>query len=115
QTGPELVAKEVQPARFCLHLLDAQLDRLGETDDSGHIERAGAEAALVAPAVDLRGHVYRRRAAAHVEPSDALRAVDLMCRERREIDAEALQVERNLTDRLRGVRVEEDSPLAAEP
>ena len=56
---------------------DGQRQRLGEADDAGHVQRAAAQAALVAAALEER---QQRAAAPDVEPAGALRAVHLVRR-----------------------------------
>src|SRR5919204_308084 len=61
-----------------------------EPHDPGHVFGARAAAPLVFAAV-LHGHELR--AAADVETGHALRAVDLVARERQQIDVERLHVD----------------------
>ncbi len=71
--------------------------------------RAGAHAALVTAAVDLRRQQHARVAAPHVERPDALRGVHLVCADRRYVDLEVDDVERHFADHLHSVGVEEDA------
>ena len=85
--------------------------RAAEADDAGDVERARAHAALLTAAVELRRQAHARVAGAHVQRADALRAVDLVRREREQIDAHRLDVDRDLAGALRRVGVEEDALL----
>ena len=93
------------------HLLPAQLRGLAEADDARDVQRAGAHAALVAAAVDDRRQQHARIPAPHVERADALRPVHLVRAERRQVDLQLVDVERNLADRLHRVGVEQDALL----
>ena len=86
--------------------------RLAEADDERDRQRARAHPALVAAAVHLRDEAHARLAAPHVERADALRAVHLVRRDRREVDVHLLHVEVDLADALHRVRVEEHAALA---
>ena len=85
--------------------------RRGEADDAGHVERAAAPAFLLPAAGDLRLEPHDRIAPPHVERADALRAVNLVGREAHQIDAERVDVDRNLADGLRGVAVQQHAAL----
>ena len=61
------------------------LDRLAHARSARHVLRPRAKAALLAPAVDQRRDLD---ALAHPQRADALRAVELVRREREEIDTE---------------------------
>ncbi len=94
-----------------VHLRHRDFQRLGEADDAGHVERAAAEAAFVAAAVDDGRDLA---ILAHVERAGAFRAVHLVRGQRGHVDVERLRVERELADRLRGVGVERHAARAAE-
>src|SRR3989442_5750481 len=74
-----------------------------------HVLGARAPPPLVLAAVLDRDHAG---ALADVEAGDALRAVDLMARERQRVDPEGVDVERNLAKGLHGVDVERNPVLA---
>ena len=76
--------------------------------DVGHVLGPGAPAVLVPAAVDQR---IEPRARAHVECADPLRGVELVAGDRQQVDAERLDVERQLAHRLRGVCVDEHAAL----
>ena len=74
-------------------------------------KRARAHPSLVAAAVDQRGDPHARALAAHVEGADALGAVHQVRGARQEIDAHALDIDRDLAGSLGGVGVEDDPLL----
>jgi hypothetical protein len=76
-------------------------------------ERAGAEAALVAAAVDLRLYPHARLAA-HVERADALRPVHLVRGDRQQVGLELLHVDLYPAAALHRVAVEDDAVLLAD-
>jgi hypothetical protein len=110
--GAEPLAKGDERRALRLALLEHDLARLAEADDERHRQRARTHPALVAAAVHLRDEAHARLAAPHVEGADALGAVDLVRRERREVDVHLLDVELDLADALHRVRVEEHAALA---
>ena len=65
-------------------------------------------------AEDDRVEPHARVHRAHEERAHALRPAQLVRREGDEVEAERVDVERDLAERLDGVRVEEDAPLLAE-
>src|SRR5690349_2045670 len=79
-----------------------------EPDDSGDIFGAGAETALVMAAVQK---LLESRAAADVQSADAFWRVELVSREREQIDAEFFDVNGKLSGGLNGVGVEIDVVL----
>ena len=79
-----------------------------EADDAGHVLGAGAQAALVAAAVQ---DGLQARAALHVERADALGAVELVAGEAEHVDAELGDVDRQRPDGLHGVGVEQGALL----
>ena len=89
------------------------LEREAHADDLVRRERARAQAVLLAAAVDQRLEA-ERRLATHVQRADALRAVDLVRRERQQVDVHRLDDQRQLAGALRGVDVERDAALAAD-
>ena len=78
----------------------------GEADGAGDVLGAGAAVALLRAADDL---AEERRARPDVERADALRPVDLVRREREQVDAQAVDVEVERAGRLHGVGVEGDA------
>ena len=72
---------------------------------------SGAAAAFVLPAGEDRPHP---RAAPDPERAGAFRAVELVRRQRQQIDAERLDVDRDLAHRLHGVGVHERAVLVCD-
>ena len=79
-----------------------------QAGDRRHVLGAGAAVALVLAAGEDRLHP---RAALDPERARALRPVELVRRERQQIDAERAHVDRNLADRLHGVGVHQRAAL----
>src|SRR5207247_3851802 len=63
----EPLAQPEQTLRLVRHALAAEVARLSEADDARHVERPGAEAALVAAAVDDGRQPHARGLRTHVE------------------------------------------------
>ena len=80
------------------------------SDRQGYDLRAAAQASFLTRAVL---HRRKRRAAAHVQCADPLGGVTLVPGDRQEIDAELIDVHRELAERLRGVDVQRHFALAA--
>jgi hypothetical protein len=93
-----------------LGLVDAlearQLGGLAEADDQRHREGARAHAALVAAAVDDRVDAHPRLAA-HPQRADALGAVHLVRRQRRQVELHRKDVALDLAGRLHHVGVDQ--------
>ena len=106
---PEPVAQDRQPFGLRGHVARAHLDRLAETHDPRHVLGPGPAAALVLASVLNRHHLG---ALADVEARSALWTVDLVGGEREHVDAERLDVERQLAEGLDRVDVERDAVLA---
>ncbi len=87
---------------------------LAESDDPGDVERAGAHAALVTPAVHLGREAHARVLAANVQRADSFWTVDLVCGEAEQVDVVLFDVHRDLADRLGRVREEENLALVAQ-
>ena len=85
-----------------------------EADNSRNIQRARPHAALVAAAVNDRRQQDSRISPPNVERADSLRAVHLVRRQGSEIHVHVVHVERNLSGRLHGIRVEEHAALAGD-
>ena len=96
------------------HLVAAQPAGHAEADDARHVERAAAQAALVAAAVEHRLEADRRVAPADVQRADALGAVHLVGRQAHQVEAHRLDVERHLARGLGRVGVEQHAPPAAD-
>ncbi len=89
------------------------LRRLSEADDARNVQRAGPHAALVAAAVDDRRQLHARIAPADVQRADAFGPVNLVGRERSEIDVIVIDVNGNLARRLNRVRMEQHARVRA--
>src|SRR4029450_11931245 len=77
--------------------------------------RARTDAALVPATVEERRETDRRLAAADVERADALRRVDLVARDRDQIEVHRLDVDGDAAEALRRVGVEQDAAGARQP
>ena len=104
-------AEEAQ--RFVNHLGLGQSRRLAEPNAERRRQSARSHAPLLPAAVDQRRDP-RPRPPAHIERADALGSVNLVARDRHQIDVHRLDIERDLADRLRRVGVEENPARAAE-
>src|SRR5688500_10261959 len=87
QALEQAVAQRRQPRRLGGHLRPADRGGAAETDDPRDVERAGAEALLVAAAVDLAAERDLRLPAADEQRARTLRTVVLVPGERQEVDA----------------------------
>ena len=114
QPPAQPLAQREHPLRLGGALEPRELGRLAEPDDAGHVQRSGAEAALVPAAVHLRDEPHAGLAP-DVERAHALRPVHLVRGERGEIDVRLLDVERHLADALHRVAVEEHARGARHP
>ena len=82
----------------------AQLGGRAEPDDAGHVLGAGAAIALLPAA----GHERQQpHALAQPQRADAFRSVELVRRDRQQIDAQRLHVDRNLAGGLHRVGVKQ--------
>ena len=73
----------------------ADLAGLPQTDEAAP-QRAGAHAALVSAAIDLRHQLHPRVLRAHVQRADSLRAIHLVRRKRQQVDLIGVHVDRKL-------------------
>ena len=80
----------------------------------GTFKRAGTHAALVAAAIHMGDNLHARILAPDIQRADAFRAVNLVRRDRQQIDVVLDHVDRNFADRLHRVRVEQNAALVAE-
>ena len=110
----EPVPQPGEPRALLGHRLSAELCRQPEPDRERDRDRPGAEAALVPAPVDERPEAHPRVLAAHVESADALRPVEEVRGRREEVHPHGLHVDRDLADRLGGVRVKQDPPVLRE-
>ena len=77
-----------------------------EADDAGDIFRAGATPPLLFTAMQ---EARKLHATAHIEEADALRAVQLVTARRHEVDLQFIDIERDMSVCLDGIRMEEDA------
>ena len=82
----ELVAQIAQPLRFLGHFALADRARFAQPDDARHVQRARTHAALVAAAIHLRGDLHARTLPPDIKRADALRPVELVRRDRHQVD-----------------------------
>ena len=94
-------AGELLPLRLC------EPECRCHTHDSGDVLRTGAPLPLLAPAGEL---LQERHTAAHEEEARALGAAELVPRERQQVDAERVHIQRMAVRHLDGVRVHGDPP-----
>ena len=70
-----------------------KLGRGAKADNARHVLGAGAAAALLMTAADLRLEAH---GVAHIERADALRAVEFVRRQRQHVDLGCFQIDRQL-------------------
>src|SRR5262249_40856032 len=75
---PEPFAQAKKSCTLLRHILLRHLASLAQTNDAGHVQRAGTHAALMAAAVNNCGKLNARIAAPHVERANALRTVNFV-------------------------------------
>src|SRR6185312_4255531 len=105
----EVVAQLAQPRGERGLLLRGEPGRRAERDDPGHVLGAGTDAELLAAAVDDR---LDRLAIAHDQGADSLWGADLVTGDGEERAVDVAERDRNLAERLNGVRVERDARVA---
>src|SRR6185312_8010773 len=113
QLVAQLVAQVLQALRLLRHFALRNGAGFAKSDDARDIQSSGTHAALVAAAIHLRRQLHARGLAADVEGAGALRSIELMGGNRHDVDVVFVDVDRNLTDRLYAVGVEQDALLAA--
>ena len=107
-TLPQPVAQHGDARRLALHVPPADLHRLAEAHDPGDVLGASPPPPLVLAAVLHGDHL---RALADEQSGHALGTVDLVTGERQEVDAEGVEVDRDLAEGLDGVHVKGDPAL----
>ena len=107
----QAIAQPTQLFTFSRHFLLTKLTSFAQADDSRNVERTGTHAAFVAAAVNDGGKLDARILAANVEGADALGAIDLVTGDGHQVDAVFLHVDRNLSDGLHRIHVEENAFL----
>src|SRR5271166_6410904 len=110
----QAITKPRHLLRLFSHFLIGDLAGLAKTYDSGHVQRSGAHATLVAAAVDLRDKLHARVLAANVECAHTLRTVKLVGRDRCKVDIVLNHIERNLANSLHRIRVEQHAALVTD-
>src|ERR1019366_5896881 len=93
---------------------DANFKRLCKSDDTRHVERARAQSALVAAAIHLGCKLHARRFLANVKCAYAFRSINFMSGNGGKIDIHLLNIEGNLSNGLRGIRMEDHALFVAE-
>src|SRR5580765_2001061 len=84
-----------------------------KADNSGNVERSGAETAFMAAAIDHRSKPHRG-VLANVKCATPFGAIKLMRGQGSQIDIGTGDIQRNLAQGLHSVRVEEHTALTAE-
>src|SRR5271155_5545121 len=113
QLFAQVISHSGEMGSFGGHLLAGDFAGFAKTDDAGHVQGAGTHAALVASAVDLRGNLHTRIAAANVERAYALGAIELMSRERHDVDVHLIHVDGDLTQGLNAIGMEDNALFVA--
>jgi len=111
---PEAVTKAAQPGALNAHLLAADRRRFPEADDPGHVQRAGPHARSWPPpsmigVTSTRGFLRRTYSA-----PTPLGPYILVRRERRQVHAHLVDIERHLPAACHRVRMEEDPARTGE-
>src|ERR1043166_8665428 len=109
QHCPKAVAKVAYSAHGCQ--VARNLASLAEPNGKHCALRSGAAAALVASAMDER---FDRSSDLDEKRPHALRRADLVTGDRQEIDAEIVDLGRNLPDGLRGIGMKEDATVVSD-
>src|SRR5258706_9485802 len=102
----------MEPLALLLAFLDQDVRGLREPDDARYVERSRPVAALVPATVHLSDQSNARLASPHVQSTDALRPIHLVCRDRSQVDVHRAHVEIGLADALDRVDVQEHALLA---
>ena len=107
----ESIAQRAHPDGLGLQLRRGQAGGDAQAGNRRHVLGAGAPVPLVLAAGQDRQHPG---AALDPQRAGALRAVELVGRQREQIDAERPHVDRNLADRLHGVGVHQRAALVGD-
>src|SRR5262249_18833576 len=110
----QAVAKSSQMSAFLGHFFTGDFTRLAKADNSGNVQRAGTHAAFVAAAIDDSGDLHARVLPTNVEGADVLGGINLVRRDRHQVDVVLVDVDGDLPDRLHTVGVEENPTLATD-
>src|SRR6185369_960652 len=92
----EAIAHRLHLLHFVRQFQAGDFARCAESDDSWHVQRAGAHAALMSATIDLGDELDTRVATTNVESADALRSVNLVSGDRSEVNVVIDDVERSL-------------------
>ncbi len=103
---PAAQGRELRPV--LLHGFARLGQRGGRADDAGDVLRPGAQAVLLPAAVQAR---RQRKPFSHVKAAHALRPAEFVRGEREHVDAQLLDVDRHVPDRLHRVGVEQRARL----
>lgn len=95
-----------------LHLLKGNAGSLAETDAQARRQSTGTKSLLLTATVD-DGQKTNARLSSDVECTDALRAINLVTRDRQQVNVHLVDVDRHLAEALGGVSVEESLVSAA--
>src|ERR1700731_2484708 len=109
----QTVAQASQTATLFRHFLLRDFTGLTKSNDTGNVQRAGTQSALMAASINHRDKPHGS-VMAHVEGTAALGTIKLVGCERSQIKLGAIDVERDFTQCLHGVRVKKHAALAAE-
>ncbi len=110
----EMVAQGEQAFTLAVHVCGTEGTGLAQADDTGDIERARAEAPLLAAALLQGCQTHTGATATHIECAHALGAVELVTRHGEEIDIVGLDIGWHLPDPLGGIGVEDDALVVAQ-
>jgi hypothetical protein len=102
------VAQRSQARGFARHLVLRQGAGRAQPDDSGTFKVPERRPRSWPPPSVCGSRRTRRWRPPHVESADTFRAIELVRRERQQIDRHRVDVERDLADRLRRIGVEQD-------
>ncbi len=107
----QTIAQRGLPGRLGGALFDHPLRRTSEARRTRHVLRTRAHLALVRTAEEQRPQIHTL---AHVERAHALGAVNLVSADRVQVDAEFLDVERDLACGLHAIGMEQNSSVASD-
>ena len=113
ESGPQPLAQRREPHAFRGQLASGQLAGEAKAHDLVSGQRPGPQRALLSPTVHQRLQ-QPPGALAHVERTDAFGAVDLVRRDRDEVERERVHIERHLARGLGAIAVQGDTALAAQ-
>src|SRR6185369_3961293 len=112
-SSPQFVAQRADALDVLLPLALSDFERESHADDLMRRQSARANAGFLTAAVDQRLET-ERRLATYVQRADTFRSINLVGREREQVDVHRLDVQRQLAGALRGIDVKCDATLAAD-